>query len=121
MEHRLDSVEVSIRPGYAVSVVLASQGYPGNYSKGKSMRINKMPASEYSCPVQVTYLRLPPDVVAFHAGTRKSGDSIVTAGGRVVAVTAYAPSLQEALDAVYIGVSNVDFEGKVFRRDIAHR
>ena len=56
----------------------------------------------------------------FHAGTKKSGD-VVTAGGRVLAVTGYAPTLTEALKSVYAGVDNVHFEGKTFRRDIAHR
>ena len=61
------------------------------------------------------------DVVAFHAGTTETGDSVVTSGGRVIAVSAYAPTLQGALDAAYAGVNHVQFEGKVFRRDIAHR
>lgn len=57
----------------------------------------------------------------FHAGTKQSGDDIVTAGGRVLAVTAYAPTLPEALEAAYKGVDAVGFEGKTYRRDIAHR
>ncbi|KAJ7786562.1 aminoimidazole ribonucleotide synthetase [Mycena metata] len=101
-EHRLDSVKVTIRPGYAVSVVLASQGYPGSYPKGKQYR-NKR------------------HVVVFHAGTTSSNDEILTAGGRVIVVTAHAPTLQEALDTVYAGVDKVSFEGKTYRRDIAHR
>lgn len=57
----------------------------------------------------------------FHAGTSGSGDDIVSSGGRVLAVTSYAPTLQEALDTVYAGVDKVNFEGKIYRRDIAHR
>ena len=45
----------------------------------------------------------------------------MTAGGRVLAVTAHAPTLREAVDAAYKGVDSIDFEGKTFRRDIAHR
>lgn len=45
----------------------------------------------------------------------------MTSGGRVIAVSAYAPTLREALDLAYHGVEQVKFEGKVFRRDIAHR
>ncbi|KAJ7040371.1 aminoimidazole ribonucleotide synthetase [Mycena alexandri] len=104
-EHRLDSVEVTIRPGYAVSVVLASQGYPGSYPKGKSLEIKDVPSN----------------VVVFHAGTTVSNGEILTAGGRVIVVTAHAPTLQEALDSVYAGVDKVSFEGKTYRRDIAHR
>jgi phosphoribosylamine-glycine ligase len=61
------------------------------------------------------------DVVVFHAGTTKSGSDIMTSGGRVLAVTSYAPNLHEAVRAVYAGVSNISFEGKSYRRDIAHR
>jgi phosphoribosylamine--glycine ligase/phosphoribosylformylglycinamidine cyclo-ligase len=57
----------------------------------------------------------------FHAGTKQVGGDVVTAGGRVLAVTAYAPTLQEALNAVYAGVDQVSFEGKTYRRDIAYR
>lgn len=61
------------------------------------------------------------DVVVFHAGTKREADKVVTSGGRVIAVSAHAPTLREALDTVYAGVDQVHFEGKVFRRDIAHR
>ena len=61
------------------------------------------------------------DVVVFHAGTKKRGDDVITDGGRVLAVTAYAPALQEALDAAYEGVNKITFDGKTYRRDIAHR
>ncbi|PIL31709.1 hypothetical protein GSI_06412 [Ganoderma sinense ZZ0214-1] len=104
-EHRLDSVDIKARQGYSVSVVLASQGYPGSYAKGKEISIGQMPS----------------DVVAFHAGTIVVDGKVVTSGGRVLCVAAYAPTLQSALDAAYAGVSNVLFEGKVFRRDIAYR
>ncbi|KAF7339264.1 Phosphoribosylformylglycinamidine cyclo-ligase [Mycena sanguinolenta] len=91
-EHRLDSVQISIRPGYAVSVVLASGGYPGSYAKGKSIEIKDVPSN----------------VVVFHAGTVASNNQILTAGG-------------QALDSVYAGVDKISFEGKTYRRDIAHR
>jgi phosphoribosylamine--glycine ligase/phosphoribosylformylglycinamidine cyclo-ligase len=61
------------------------------------------------------------DVVVFHAGTVKTEDLVQTSGGRVIAVSAYAPSLQEALDRAYQGVGQVNFDGKVYRQDIAHR
>lgn len=60
-------------------------------------------------------------MVPFHAGTSAVNGKIVTSGGRVLVVSAYAPTLQGALDAAYAGVEKIDFEGKVFRRDIAHR
>ncbi|KAF9502456.1 bifunctional purine ADE1 [Pleurotus eryngii] len=105
VEHRLDSVTLTFKPGFAVSVILASQGYPGGYEKGKTIEI---------APIQ------SPDVVVFHAGTTIAGDKLVTSGGRVIAVSAYSPTLQGALDAAYAGVEAVSFEGKTYRRDIAH-
>ncbi|GBE77795.1 Bifunctional purine biosynthetic protein [Sparassis crispa] len=105
VERRLDSVQISTKPGFAVAVVLASQGYPGSFAKGK----------------EITTGDLPSGVVVFHTGTQKSNEKVVTSGGRVIAVSAYAPTLREALDAAYSGVEKVFFEGKVFRRDIAHR
>ncbi|CCM04201.1 uncharacterized protein FIBRA_06367 [Fibroporia radiculosa] len=105
VERRLDAINVGIRPGFGVSVVLASQGYPGSYPKGK----------------QISTGDLPPGVVAFHAGTTQKGDQIVTSGGRVIAVSAYAPTLAEALVLAYAGVEKVSFDGKTFRTDIAHR
>ncbi|RDB29631.1 Bifunctional purine biosynthetic protein ADE1 [Hypsizygus marmoreus] len=104
-EHHLDSVDVAIRSGFAVSVILASQGYPGDYPKGKTIEFKSVPSN----------------VVVFHAGTIKSGNKTLTSGGRVLAVSAYAPTIQEALKAAYIGVDSVSFEGKTYRRDIGHR
>ncbi|ETW87093.1 hypothetical protein HETIRDRAFT_468888 [Heterobasidion irregulare TC 32-1] len=105
VEHRLDAVKINARPGFAVSVVLASGGYPGSYAKGKNILVGEVPSN----------------VVVFHAGTIKRHDTVETSGGRVIAVAAFAPTLREALDAVYAGVDKVDFEGKTYRRDIAHR
>ena len=72
-------------------------------------------------PSQLPLKQIYPDVIVFHAGTKKAGDETVTAGGRVLAVTSRAPTLQAALDAVYTGVKAVNFEGMTYRRDIAHR
>ncbi len=60
-------------------------------------------------------------VVVFHAGTASKNDVILTAGGRVIAVSAFASSIQDAVDLVYKGVDRISFEGKTLRRDIAHR
>ena len=60
-------------------------------------------------------------MAVFHAGTIKKNDVVQTSGGRVIAVSAYALSLREALDRAYKGVGQVNFDGKVYRRDIAHR
>lgn len=104
-EHRLDSVNVKTKPGSAVSVVLASQGYPGSYPKGREITIGSIPSN----------------VVVFHSGTTRSSDKVVTSGGRVLAVSAHADTLQAALDAAYSAIENIQFDGKTYRRDIAHR
>lgn len=121
-EHRLDSVSIETKPGFAVSVVLASQGYPGSYPKGKQITIGNVPSSESTGAVYLVLAHLiSTDTVVFHAGTTRSDDKVVTSGGRVLAVTAHAETLQAALDAAYRAVENIQFDGKTYRRDIAHR
>ena len=67
------------------------------------------------------YLYISLDVVAFHAGTQTAGSDVVTSGGRVMAVSSYGTTIEDALKSAYAAIENVTFEGKVFRRDIAHR
>jgi phosphoribosylamine--glycine ligase / phosphoribosylformylglycinamidine cyclo-ligase len=115
-------VAITTRHGFAVSIVLASSGYPGSFKKGKTITVGEVPSG---MPLQTLHspqhLCSISDVVVFHAGTVKTKDLVQTSGGRVIAVSAYAPSLQEALDRAYQGVGQVNFDGKVYRRDIAHR
>ncbi|KAH7914779.1 phosphoribosylglycinamide synthetase [Hygrophoropsis aurantiaca] len=104
-EHRLDSVNIRTRPGFSVSVILVSGGYPGSYPKSKQIEVGDVPSN----------------VVVFHCGTDTVANNLITSGGRVIAVTAAAPTLEEALASAYAGVDNIQFEGKTYRRDIAHR
>jgi phosphoribosylamine---glycine ligase len=90
----------------AVAVVLASGGYPDKYEIGKPIQGLKLSASAS-------------DVHVFHAGTRKKNGTVVTAGGRVLAVTALGESVTTARARAYEAVSQIDFEGCHFRRDIA--
>jgi phosphoribosylamine-glycine ligase len=102
-------------------VILASAGYPGSYPKGKAITIGDAPEGRVR---RVTYqqdLTVCTDVVIFHAGTTVDGDTLVTSGGRVIAVSAHALTLQDALSKAYAGVDGIEFEGKTFRRDIAYR
>lgn len=88
----------------AACVILASQGYPGAYEKGRPITL---PES------------LPDNVVIYHAGDKLSGDGkLVTSGGRVLGITASAPTLTEALGDAYEAAAGTDFEGKQFRSDI---
>ncbi|KAF8591862.1 aminoimidazole ribonucleotide synthetase [Ramaria rubella] len=105
VEHRLDAVDISTRAGYAVSIVLASEGYPGSYTKGRPIAFGEDKA----------------DVLVFHAGTSRTGSDIVTAGGRVIAVAAFAPTLRDAVKLAYTRIESITFDGKTYRKDIAHR
>lgn len=87
-----------------VSVVLASGGYPGSYEKGKSITL---PAT------------LPASVQVFHAGTQREQGQLVTAGGRVLCVSAAADDLPSARELAYKVVDTIGFDGMYFRRDIA--
>lgn len=108
-EHRLDSVEIKIKENaFATTVVLAAGGYPESYAKDDVITINERD--------------LPSDSYIFHAGTSQKEDgSIVTAGGRVIAASAVAPTLREAVDRAYQAVECVQFNNRYFRKDIAHR
>ncbi len=95
------------RSGAAVTTVLASGGYPGSYDKGKRIDLPD---------------HIPADVTVFHAGTAlDSTGQLVTAGGRVLAVTALAPTVAEAAAASRDSAAEIEFEGAFFRSDIGWR
>lgn len=104
-ERRLDSVTLGLTSGFAISVILASQGYPGKYPTG----------------FPITFGEIPEGVKVFHAGTKSVNGQIVTDGGRVIAVCAAGETLEAAVELAYKGVAQVHFDGKTFRRDIAYR
>ncbi len=99
---------VRITADPAVTVILASGGYPGPYAKG--IPIHGLDAAA-ACD----------RVVVFHAGTAVKRGTAVTAGGRVLAVTATGPDLRAAVANAYAGVRAIRFEGAHYRTDIAHR
>jgi phosphoribosylamine-glycine ligase len=93
----------------ATTVVMASQGYPGKYPKGKVI-------------TGIADADKVPGVKVFHAGTKVDDKgSIITTGGRVLAVSAKGKTLPEALAAAYQGVSKISFEGAEYRTDIAKK
>jgi phosphoribosylamine--glycine ligase len=102
----LGKIELKWSATASVCVVMASGGYPGCYAKGKPI-LGLAEAAKL------------PDTKVFHAGTAKSGDQIVTSGGRVLSVTAWAKNLKTARNAAYIAVKKIYFDGAHFRRDIA--
>jgi len=105
----LREVVVETRPGAAACVVMASAGYPEAYDKGVAIEgLSEAAALD--------------DVVVFHAGTRRREDGrVVTAGGRVLGVTAVGDALAGALDKAYQAVDCIHFEGAQFRRDIGRK
>ena len=105
-----NQLSIAMRPGASVCVIAASGGYPGKYASGRP--ISDLP-SEDNQPAE--------DVVVFHSGTALKDGKIVTAGGRVLAVSAFAPDLRTALDKAYAELAKISFEGMQFRRDIGHR
>lgn len=105
-EGKLESMQLEWSSYASVCVVMASAGYPGSYAKGKTI----------SGLAEAAQL---PGVKVFHAGTARSGEGIVTNGGRVLGVTAWARDLQQARDLAYDAVARIQFEGAHFRRDIA--
>lgn len=99
---------VSWDDDWAVSVVLTSAGYPGSYEKGKVITgIEKAEEME--------------GVTVYHAGTAEKDGEVVTSGGRVLDVTAVAPTFEEARANAYAACDLIDFEGKTFRTDIGLR
>jgi phosphoribosylamine--glycine ligase len=106
IEGKIDSCTVEWDERPAVTVVMASGGYPEKYETGK-------PISGLDDAAKLE------DVQIFHAGTRRENGEIVTAGGRVLAVTALGSTVEAAHARAYGAVSRIDFEGCHYRRDIA--
>jgi phosphoribosylamine--glycine ligase len=112
---------IRLSPRAAVAVVLASGGYPGDYRKG--IAITGLERIEGNVPseIKVKWAMNKIRVKVFHAGTAINDGKLVTDGGRVLTVTAMAPELGVAVDAAYQVAEMIEFEGRHFRRDIAHR
>ncbi|MFM6190156.1 phosphoribosylamine--glycine ligase [Planktothrix sp.] len=106
-EQRLEQVPLQWKSGVSVCVVLASGGYPGSYEKGKV--ITGIEQAEAS------------GAMVFHAGTKLQDGQILSDGGRVLGVTAIAPTFKEAIAETYKAVDCIDFEGLYCRRDIGFR
>jgi phosphoribosylamine---glycine ligase len=105
IDGKLDSVNLEWDPRSAVCVVMASGGYPGSYENGKPISgLDEAGAL--------------PDVVVFHAGTRMAGNQVVTAGGRVLGVTALGSDFAAARKRCYEAVEKIHFDGAYYRRDI---
>ncbi|MEK6581365.1 MAG: phosphoribosylamine--glycine ligase [Nitrospirota bacterium] len=107
-DERLSGINLEWKPEVSVCVVAASKGYPGAYEKGKVIKglddAGKMD-----------------DVVVFHAGTAFNKNKIVTAGGRVLGVTALGKDIKDAKEKAYKAIEKIHFSGMHYRKDIADR
>ena len=102
IDEKLDEIEIHWADNAACCVCMASGGYPKAYEKGK----------------EITGLADVKDSFVFHAGTAVRGGTFVTSGGRVLGVTAVAPTLEEAIRKAYADVEKIHFEAAHYRRDI---
>jgi phosphoribosylamine--glycine ligase len=107
-DEKLSDVNIEWKDEAAVCVVLASEGYPGKYEKGKIISgLNDAKSMD--------------DVVVFHAGTAFNNNEIVTNGGRVLGVTALGKGIKAAKERAYEAIKKIHFEGMHYRKDIADK
>ncbi len=101
----LANVNIKWKKGTAVCVVLAGKGYPEKVESGKSVKLKS----------------LPQNMVCFHAGTKQDGTNVITSGGRVLGLTAWASDISETIEKVYANIDKISFDGMQYRKDIANR
>lgn len=107
IDGRLDQIELRWTPGAAVCVVMASGGYPGEYRKGYPIHGLKEAEQE--------------GAMVFHAGTAFKDGQVVNVGGRVLGVSAQAPTIREAIDIAYRATKKISWQDCYSRSDIGHR
>ncbi len=105
IDGRLDGHQLQWKPGASACVIASSAGYPGSYKTG----------------LPITGLEQASEATIFHSGTKLLNGAPVTAGGRVLGVTAAATTLDEVLGKCYATLGGLHFDGIYFRRDIGHR
>ncbi|KAF0188940.1 MAG: phosphoribosylamine--glycine [Desulfobulbaceae bacterium] len=105
IDGRLDTIEMKIDPRPTVCVVMSSGGYPGQYETGKVIK-------------GLTAASLVDGVQIFHAGTAIKNERTVTAGGRVLGITAVSKTLEKAIEQAYKAVNHIQWTGAHYRHDI---
>ncbi|MBT8304235.1 MAG: phosphoribosylamine--glycine ligase, partial [Bacteroidia bacterium] len=101
-EKNLNEVDLQIKSDTATTIMLVSGGYPESYEKGKV----------------ITGLEDINDSIPFHAGAKIENDKIVTSGGRVMAITSFGETYQEALNKSYQNIEKLHFDKMYYRKDI---
>jgi phosphoribosylamine--glycine ligase len=97
---------LSVNPKTAVTTIMVSGGYPGDYATGKKINMHDVDGNE--------------DVFVFHAGTTNTESGVVTNGGRVLAVTAFGENVKQAALLSRQTIENISFEGMYYRGDIGY-
>lgn len=106
----LKSVRIDVDPKFSCTVVAAAGGYPGAYVRGDTITVDSPPESSVS-----------PNRIIFHAGTTFSGNTLTTAGGRVIAATSTAATLEDAIAEANTLMSTIHFRAMHYRTDIGHK
>ncbi|OEF99471.1 phosphoribosylamine--glycine ligase [Vulcanibacillus modesticaldus] len=106
VNNQLENIKLEWDDKAAVCVIMSSKGYPGEYSTGMPIIMENIQRS---------------DTQIFFAGVKKVGEQLVTSGGRVLGVTALAPSIKAAREKAYQGVNQIQFTGAYYRQDIADK
>ncbi|MCB0475260.1 MAG: phosphoribosylamine--glycine ligase, partial [Flavobacteriaceae bacterium] len=99
---KLKEIDVAFDQRAATTVMLVSGGYPEAYEKGK----------------RITGIETVRDSIVFHAGTKIDGNAVLSNGGRVLAVTSYGDTVQQALQKSYKSIASISFDTMNYRRDI---
>ncbi len=105
-QQRLNKITIQTNQQTAVTVVAVSGGYPNDYITG--------------IPIHGLNEKTGADTIVFHAGTKKSGDEVVTNGGRVLAVTSFSDTIQEASEKSILMLEKIFFDGIYYREDIGY-
>lgn len=100
----LENLSIELDEQYSVAIMLVAGGYPESYQKGNPIH----------------GLNLIDDSIIFHAGTKQVFDQVLTNGGRVIAVTSFGKSMEEALNTSYKNANKINFNGKYYRKDLGN-
>lgn len=111
----LNKEKIDIDQRCAATIVAVSGGYPGEYEKGKSIDFGYL-----ENPESIKTIKAEGGIMVFHAGTKKSGEEIVTNGGRVLAVSALSDTIAEAIELSKNILGQIYFDGMYYRNDIGY-
>ncbi len=104
---KIEKMNIEVSNKFAVCVIMASGGYPGNYEKDKE--------------IIGLERKFGDDVIIFHSGTKLINGKVVTNGGRVLGVTASGNNIRDAIKRAYIAVGKITFDGAYYRKDIGYK